>query len=653
MKIVFDRTVTNDIDLAIRREWLETNGLGGWASSTIIGLNSRRQHGLLVAATQPPTGQQVLLSKLDETLITTSHRLELGCNAYPGVIHPNGDQFLESFEREFIPTFTYHAEGIRLQKRIFAVHGENTTVVLYDVLACPREFTLELQPFIAARDLHGLTEKNERINPACEMTDCILRYQPYAESPTLQIKIPDAVFSSRPDWYLNFEYVEDMERGQDFQEDLYCPGTLRVRLQPGALLGVVISTDDVTGKDAFTLFEREIQRRRALIQPFVQRPAMMKQLALAADQFLVRDSAGRAAIINGYPWHGGEARETMIAVPGLCLATGRHDAARDILLDFARTFGEELTSSNVTGADGNPRYHAPDGILWFFIALHAYRRQAGGDLLVKETLYPRLKEIVDGIAKGGRFGLHVEDDGLLAIGAADSQLTWNDIQTGDSVVAPRRGKTVELNALWYNALRVMAEWSDAVGLPREARKYEKQAGAVSSRFNEVFWNEQSRCLYDLIDGDARDEAIRPHQIFAISLPFPLLVGDRARRVLDVVDEHLFTPLGLRSLSTKHPEYRPTNEGDLHARVEALCRGAVWSWLLGPYLTALMRTCARNESAPRLAAIRKSLQDHLQQAGIGTVSEVFNGQPPHKPGGCIATAAGVGEVLRVLTDESSG
>ncbi|HMP90772.1 MAG TPA: amylo-alpha-1,6-glucosidase [Kiritimatiellia bacterium] len=651
MKITFDRSITNDIDQAMRREWLETNGLGGWAGSTIIGLNTRKYHAILAPAMNPPLGRFVLLSKLDETLIVDGRRLELGCNSYPGVIHPNGDQFLEKFEREWIPTFTYFADGIRIQKRIFSVYGQNTTVILYDVISAPHACEMELLPLIAGRDYHWLMKANDRINLEYSMSADVFHMKPYEEAPDLFIKILDAQFISNPNWYYQLEYIEELDRMQDFQEDLFSPGHFKVKLEPGALFGVVVSTDNPKDLDPFKLYDQEMKRRRELLQPFARNSSFIKTLALAADQFVVRRGKNLNTIIAGYPWFSDWGRDSMISLPGLCLTTGRYDIARKIIQAFAEATSEGMLPNRFPDEGDHPEYNTADATMWFFVTIYRYWQRTGDDAYVRDHLYPLLKDIIAWHDKGTRFNIHTDKDGLLITGTPATQLTWMDVRVGDWVVTPRHGKAVEINALWYNAFRIMALFAESFGHTKDAKAFKKRADNILPLFEKTFWNEETRCLYDYIDGDNKNADIRPNQLFAISLPFPLLTGDRAKRVLDVVDEHLFTPLGLRSLSPTHPDYHAIYEGDLLARDGAYHQGTVWGWLIGPYITALIKVRGKAEAASRIALIKKHMQTHFTEQGIGTIAEIFDGNPPHAPKGCFAQAWSVAELLRALIEDA--
>lgn len=649
MQIEFDQTITQNFEEAYRREWLETNGLGGWASSTISGAHSRRYHGLLVAATLPPVGRMVLLSKLDETIMAGGRRFELGCNRYPGAVHPRGFEFLQRFEKDLFPLFEYMAGGIRLRKTIVAVNGENTTLVFYEVLEAPESFTLELQPLVAARDFHSLMHANEAVRREADFKEGIFRVRPYDSSPELFIGVPGAFYQANPEWYYRFEYGIEQYRGLDFQEDLFNYGQFDISLKQGDRLGIVISTENPTGRNAFKLFEREEKRRRKLLNGIDKKDALLQALTLAADQFVVKRGEDLRTIIAGYHWFADWGRDTMIALPGICLTTGRYGDAQKILRAFAQSVDKGMLPNRFPDAGETPEYNTVDATLWFFIAIYKYLQSGGDEAFVHRELFPVLKEIIAWHDRGTRYGIRTDADGLLLAGELGVQLTWMDAKISDWVVTPRHGKAVEINALWYNVLKILAELSLRFGESAEAKLLEKRAEQVRKRFAEVFWSEEHQYLYDYVNGDFRDAAIRPNQIFALSLPFPLLDKNKAQQVLRVATEHLLTPVGLRSLSPSHPDYRPHYGGDAWSRDSAYHQGTVWAWLLGPYVTALVRYkgAAGKKQAHNLL---KGISEHFSDAGIGNISEIFDADPPYTPRGCMAQAWSVAEVLRAYEED---
>ena len=652
MKITIDASLTHDFNEASRREWIETNGLGGWASSTIIGAHTRRYHGLLVAATHPPVGRMVMLSKLDETIESNGSRYELGSNRYPGVIHPQGFKHLSKFTKDMFPVFEFEAEGIVLRKTIAAINGENTTVALYELLKAPGVCTLELQPFMAPRDYHSLAHANEAIRQEGTFTKGLFRVRAYDGIPELFIDVPGSSFEQRPSWYYNFEYGMEQFRGLDFQEDLFTHGVFRKTLRPGESLGIIISTVDPSGRDALALFEKENLRRMRLLQSLLVKDDFTTTITLAADQFVVKRGEDLKTVIAGYHWFSDWGRDTMIALPGICLATGRYEEAKKILRAFARSVSEGMLPNRFPDVGEQPEYNTVDATLWFFVAIYKYLEYTDDGLFVRDKLMRVLAEIISWHDRGTRYNIHVDADGLLYAGEPGVQLTWMDAKVGDWVVTPRQGKPVEINALWYNALAIYAELAERFELIDEANEFSGRAGEVKKRFQEIFWNENANCLYDYIDGEYRDGAIRPNQIFALSLPFPLLEGERARSILRIVEEKLYTPVGLRSLSPDDPSFRPHYGGDQVMRDSGYHQGTVWSWLLGPYVSALV--ASQGEHGRKEAKrILEAIIPHLQEAGIGTVSEIFDGDPPHSPRGCIAQAWSVGEILRAYVEDAEG
>jgi predicted glycogen debranching enzyme len=615
-------------------EWLETNGLGGFASSTVIGCNTRRYHGLLTAATNPPAGRMLLLSKLEETLIVGGRRYELGTNRYPGTMYPEGFRYLREFLPSPVPTFLFVVEGVELQKRVFMVHGENTTVVEYEISA---EASLELRPLIAFRDYHATTHRNDALNSGFEQRDGMAILRPYAGLPELYLAHHAASVEPGTGWYFNFEYDRERERGLDFQEDLFNP--LVLKFGPTRTACVIASTLPHRAQAGPALRERELERRRAVVAAAPRSEPLVERLTAAADAFLVQ-RGDLTSVIAGYHWFGDWGRDTMIALPGLTLVTRRYEAARRILQAFAACLDRGMLPNRFPDSGEAPEYNTVDATLWFFEAARAYAESSGDYQFVSEHLYPKLKDAVEWHLRGTRYGIRVDEDGLLACGEEGVQLTWMDAKIGDWVVTPRHGKPVEIQALWYNALRTLQAFAARFDEGAYGAFLDRQATHARDSFASQFWNEADCCLYDVVDGGTRDASIRPNQIFAISLHHRILEDDaRARRVLAVVERDLLTPLGLRTLSPRDPRYRGRYEGGVADRDSAYHQGTVWPWLIGPWITACHRI---------LGAAHASLEPfeaHLDAACLGQISEIADGDPPHTPRGCVAQAWSVAEVLR--------
>ena len=629
-------------------EWLETNGLGGWAGSTLSGCNTRRYHGLLIAATKPPTERMVLLSKLDETIVLNGEMFPLGTNKYRDALSPQGFNHISEFRKGLFPEFIYELNGIRIRKTIAMVHDENTTLIMYHVLSAPSPFTLKLLPLIAGRNYHSLHKANDSFNKECTFENGVFSTQPYKDVPEIFISVPNATLRKDPNWFYQFDYAIERYRGLECEEDLFNHGTFSVSLQEGYSLGVIISTENPSGKDAFQLFEQEKNRKASLL--FEQHgDEYNRQLTLSANQFIVQRSTELKTIIAGYHWFTDWGRDTMISLPGLCLTTGRFDEARKILLAFSHSVKNGMLPNRFLDHGEEPEYNNVDGTLWFFVAVYKYAQASGDYEFVLREILPVLKGIVDWHYAGALYNIKVDEDGLLYAGESGQQLTWMDAKVGDWVVTPRMGKPVEIQALWFNALRIFAHLLGKNNQPLDSAAVEANAERTKQVFLEKFWYAEGNYLYDLIDEHGNANAsIRPNQLFAISLPFPLLDGEKAQGVFNCVEEHLYTPVGLRSLSPNDHNYYGTYEGEWRRRDASYHQGTVWSWLLGPYVDVMMRV--GGEHAHRLS--KKVINDftyHLHESCIGSVSEIFDGDAPHYPRGCVAQAWGVAEVLRVIEE----
>jgi predicted glycogen debranching enzyme len=643
--IRFNETICRDLNTSAKREWLETNGLGGFASSTISGINTRRYHGLLVAATKPPVGRMVLLSKVEETLIINGRRHELSANRYPGVVHPQGYQYLKEFRQDPFPVFVYQVEDVELEKSVFLVHGENTTVVQYAVRGTgDAPCTLELRPLIAFRDYHNTTHANEALNPACETGPGSLKFTPYAGLPPLFLAHDDAAIRPTGDWYRSFEYDVERDRGLDFQEDLFNPCALVLDLNRNARPAWIASTEAHSSSTADSLRDREIKRRQALFESAPMDDPFVRSLVLAADQFIVQRGQ-ESTVIAGYHWFSDWGRDTMIALPGLALATNRPDVARSILLSFALHVDRGMLPNRFPDAGEAPEYNTVDATLWFFEAVRAFVEKTGDYEFIRKSLYPVLADIVSWHERGTRYGIRVDADGLLCAGEPGVQLTWMDAKIGDWVVTPRQGKPVEIQALWYNALRIMEDLAEAYGYDSDRGRYADMAERTRTAFASLFWNESQGCLFDVVDGEYRDGAIRPNQIFAVSLIHQMLSPEQARSVVSVVQRELRTPYGLRSLAPSDPAYRGRYDGDPHSRDSAYHQGTVWPWLLGPFLRAYLQANNHSQTA-RVQAEQwlAALKAYVESSGVGQVPEVFDGDAPHRAGGCMAQAWSIAELL---------
>ncbi|HVF10972.1 MAG TPA: amylo-alpha-1,6-glucosidase [Abditibacteriaceae bacterium] len=683
------------MEFDISREWLETNGIGGFASSTIIGCNTRRYHALLCAAVEPPLGRMVLVNKADETITLKNpagdRHFDLGCNQYPGAVHPTGYRFLQEFSTSPLPRWTYilpasitgASDDLILEKELWMPHGQNSTVMRY-TLVSGADVVLSLHPFVTGRDYHHVQRYNTTFNTTCtrgaDDDGRRIAMQPYENCPPL-VFAHDGDFYEAGAWYYCFEYSIEQERGLEFEEDAYCPGAFVWHLTAGGTALFIVSTTPRqagAGQEEYSLRQAwrdsQIARREELAARFHNLPDLeplaptndltkrkiflsedrrqyAMRLARAADQFIVRRKDNLHTVIAGYPWFSDWGRDTMIALPGLCLTTGRFYEAASILLSFAKAASQGMIPNRFPDAGETPDYNTVDATLWFFHAAAQYLERSG-DWKTVSALYPTLRECIEWHIKGTRYGIRADpNDGLLSGGDATTQLTWMDAKVGDWVVTPRAGKPVEIQALWFNALCTMANFAAHMSDAATNKLCAEWSGKIKANFQAVFWNEECGCLYDCIDGEHKDGAVRPNQIFAVSLSHRLLTSEQEKRVVETVERDLLTPYGLRSLSPHDAGYRGICTGSQWERDGAYHQGTVWSWLMGPFLTAYLHVNTHSAEAGEQARTWLSpLLAHLDEACVNNISEIFDGDAPHHPRGCFAQAWSVAEVLRVLAEE---
>jgi predicted glycogen debranching enzyme len=664
----------NDPDFIAKQiacEWLETNGLGGYASSNASGLNTRGYHGLLIASANPPGEQQLLVSRLDECLIPSSEwhsqtesdthiqesdlpRYHLAVREFPNCYVPNGSQYLRSISKETHPIFIYEVDhpsipikNIRIKKEIICLHERQITIVKYSLISGCERLKIELRPFLAGRSIHARCEAKAGVFHIKNHSDEQFEVLQSESGLSTFISASEGLFKESPEWYYNFQLHEERLRGYDFVEDLFTPGTLEVELTRKHSAYVVLSFNESCQLPAPELFAEEIDRRKRLIKfkdPKVS--ALQKHLTLAADQFIVRRGNSKT-IIAGYPWFSDWGRDALISLPGLCLSTRRFDDAREVLELFASNIQNGLIPNRFNDQN-EPEYNSVDASLWFIIATHEFYRATKDLRFIRFHCLPAISEIMEAYYAGTDFDIGCDADGLLRAGTNQSQLTWMDARIDRMAVTPRNGKAVEINALWYNALKIAGGLQLRLAHLSSSRKYHKLAKLVSKNFREAFWNYEGGCLYDVIDqhnadGSIVDPSIRPNQIFALSLPFPLLEIEKAQRVLQVIENKLLTPFGLRTLSQDHPRYCGRYVGDVIDRDLAYHQGTTWLWLLGHYMRATYRYGGKG-AATKIASLLKGIEPQLLQAGFGTLSEIYDAEAPHLPRGCTAQAWSVAEIL---------
>lgn len=643
MRTTFTEAECQNLKQALAREWLETNGLGGFAGSTIIGANTRRHHGLLIAARKPPVERHVLVSKFEERVIVNGAESFLSTNLYPGTVFPHGFNIQREFRLRPWPTFRYATAEFEIEKSVTMIHGENTTVVAYRNGRAREPLELRIRPLLACREYNALRRRGEDVNGDVAATKTTVSVQPVASLPRIYFHCtPTATgLETRGDWYYRFTYPIEEERGLDFQEDLFTPFELTLTIPGGQVAYVTISTDRHGHVTPEALLATELERRKA----FATEPDPIRQaLRIAADQFIVRRGRDHLTVLAGYPWFTDWGRDTMIALPGLTLTSGRLDVARKILLTFASYCDRGMIPNVFPDAGETPEYNTVDASLWFVVAVWKLW-QAGGDVA---ELLPAVREVLKHYRHGTRFDIRADTDGLLTAGTPGTQLTWMDVKVDGYVPTPRHGKPVEINALWLNAHLLLAEMEETVARAKPAAAtMRQQADQIAAAFRETFWNPDGQYLFDVVRPDARDAAIRPNQVFALSLPHCPLDETQQKAVFEVVTKHLLTPYGLRTLSPRDERFVAKYTGNRWQRDCAYHQGTVWPWLIGPYCDAYVRVFGNGKASRQaLAKLLQPLLDHLSEAGLGTISEIFDGDHPYRPVGCFGQAWSVAEVLRV-------
>ncbi len=642
----FGRKVCSDPALSESREWLVTNGIGGYASGTIAGILTRRYHGLLVAALKPPLGRTLLVTKFDETADYDGYQYDLAANRWAsGTIDPMGYVYLERFYLDgAIPVWNYTLADALLEKQIWMENGVNTTYVRYTLRRGTKPLTLSLRALVNYRDYHSTTRDDlpMQVSPV----EHGLRIEAYPGATPFYLFSEDVGAIPQHDWYRSYRLAVEAMRGLDDTENHLCAASFTATLQPGQSLTIIASaesTPDLNGEAAHTR-RRDYEQGLLLKSRESNGMIVLPQLILAADQFIVRralptDPDGQS-IIAGYHWFGDWGRDTMISLPGLTLTTGRTDVARRILRTFSHFVDQGMLPNRFPDAGEIPEYNTVDATLWYFEAIRAYYAKTGDLDLVRE-LFPVLAGIIDWHVRGTRYQIHVDPaDGLLFAGEPGVQLTWMDAKIGDWVVTPRIGKPVEINALWYNALRAMADFAAALG--EEATPYTAQADKTLSGFDR-FWCADLDYCYDVLDTpNGNDSSLRPNQLLAVSLPHSPLSAERQRAVVEACARRLITSHGLRSLTFEHPDYVGRYEGGPAQRDSVYHQGTVWAWLIGPFVSAHLRVY----KDPAVAqSFLLPLLHHLRDHGVGSISEIFDGNFPFIARGCCAQAWSVAEVLR--------
>jgi predicted glycogen debranching enzyme len=644
------------------REWLETDGRGGYASSTLANRHTRRYHGLLMANLRTPEGRHLLLSKLEDSLLVGGEEHFFSSHRYPGLLFPPDQPVLQEFLLDLCPGFISRAGGIPVKKSILMPHGQQTLLIRYDLERCPQGGILRLKPFLAFRGHHELAHENVFLRGRADGIENGFRIEPYAGMPSLIVQTSRASrFTPSPLWYKRFQYTEERERGFDWEEDLFLPGIIEVPVERKCMVILSFFYGDTMPhhlpvKNPTSIWKTEVVRR-GRDQAADKRETggftgedreHLLALRRSARSFLITTPSGRPAVIAGYPWFGSWGRDTLISLPGLCFSTGRIADGIEILTEIGRHERDGLLP-NFFSADGTPEaYNTVDSSLWYYWTVQEFLRAAGDKALIRDRFWPVMKRIILSLMEGTRFGIGMDARGLLHAGNGQNALTWMDAMVGGVPVTPRHGYPVEINALWYNALcfarDLAAEFGDPVFFGDDL------ITLLRHTFREAFWNPREGCLGDVFRDGGLDRAVRPNQIFTVSLPFSPLDPAEQTAVVRAVREQLLVPCGLRTLSPADPAYIGSYRGSPAERDGAYHQGTVWPWLLGAFGEAALRVAddPEREKENLRQYLRTFLRQHLVEAGIGSVSEVFDGDAPHRPGGCIAQAWSVAELLRLYS-----
>jgi predicted glycogen debranching enzyme len=629
--IHFDKTQLINLNYSLERETIRTNRSGAYTSTTIIGCNTRKYHGLLVVP-QPQIDEQshVFLSNVHDTVIQHGASFNLGISKFPGNYSPRGHKYLEDFDSEPIPKLTYRVGGVVLQKELILDTNRDRVMIRYTLLEAHSQTKIRIQPFLAFRGYHQLQKANDQINSNFETVPNGVRFQLYPQYDPLFLQLSKkGEFVSIPNWFYNIEYIQERERGYDYQEDLFVPGYFEFNIEKGES---VIFSAGLTEADPSTrqnAFEKEIARR-------IPRNNFENCLRNSAGQF-IRRRDGDTRIIAGYPWFGWWGRDTFISAPGLTLSMGDTETFLEVMDTMTRDLQGPLFPNIGSGTFTNMT--SIDAPLWFFWSLQQYIVYTGDKKTVKDRYLDKMRGIIEGYKRGTDFNIHMQDDGLIYGGRPDVALTWMDAITPDGPVTPRIGCPVEIQALWYNALCFYSELSGT-------DEYDSLAETVKDTFNREFWSWDEGHLADVINGDEKDWTIRPNMVFATSLPYKMLDDEKTDKVLEMVKSKLLTNRGLRSLSPDDPGYKGYYYGNQISRDHAYHNGTVWAWPLGHFAEGYLKLHGK-AAKNFIQKIIKSFDSVMTQYGVGTVAEIYDGDPPHRPKGSISQAWSVAELLRMM------
>ena len=651
----------------IKREWAVTNGIGGYAGSSMIGAHSRTHQGYLIASLHAPIERYLVFSKINETATvgTSTVSFETSQHRASGkTVYTEGQKFLTSFIYDGSVHYTYEADNFSFEKHITLKRNANVCAVSYELAAGDSDCTFTLTP------LFNYREHSESSTPDTLRFDTFTADRTFYLVPeknkdiAIRFQTSEGTFSERETVYdIDMQLQIEVDLETDGLDCHYCPVDLSIAVPANTTkkVSILCSIGDVNERpapvsatEAFSILEENARCHAELFEKAGYRDSFANQLVLASDQFLTyRESTKMMTVLAGLPWFTDWGRDTMIAFTGLTLCTKRFKEAEEILLTFARYIRHGIVPNMFPDDNMPPLYNTVDASLWYFYAVYQYLHYnpaAEAEAFVKEQIFPHLKEIISAYEKGTDFSIYMEDDGLIHAGSGLDQITWMDVRVGDWVATPRHGKPVEINALWYNALRIMESLCEK--FDEDASAYRTRANQVKESFNAKFWDSSNQCLFDVVDGDEPDDHIRPNQIYAVSLPFSLLPEEQEKAVVALVEKELFVGCGLRSLAPDHPDYHGIYCGALAKRDAAYHQGTAWGFLLGGFFSAYMKVNHHSSSAAENAVhMLEPVRKHLSDSGcIGSISEIFDGDAPHNPRGCYAQAWSVGEVLRCYCED---
>ncbi len=647
--MIYGKSYWKTFEQGIQREWLMTNGIGGFSCSSIIGANSRRYHGLLTASLNPPVERFLALSNINESILIDNEEVHLYSFKTPDFT-ANGQYHLENFQYDYIPEFNYRVGSMDIKKRICLIYGKNQVAIVYTINNA-RNSILRLTPLVNFRDYHHLSHyKSMNFLPSYSGRKMCVT--PHNMKEKILLECSEGTVVEQPCYFFNMDYDYERERGMDSTEDHYIPGSYDIELLDGehkTITMVCSLNESINSLNGEAIINQEIQRQNEISQN-AKGGMFLKALSLAGDKFIVqRKSTNSKTIIAGYPWFTDWGRDTMIAFTGLTLSTNRLDDARDILYTFAQYEKYGLIPNVFPDGNNEPAYNTVDAALWFFEAVYKYVKYSDDWEFVEKEIISVLKRIINSYKEGTIFNIKMDNDFLISAGDENTQLTWMDAKVGDWVVTPRHGKAVEINALWYNAAMVMAYLVKQIG--GRDNSYAKLAQGIKDSFIKLFWNDGEGCLYDVVNSNGKDADIRSNQILSVSLSFPVVDEYYAKSIVDTVHNKLYTAYGLRSLQQNDPNYRGIYLGGPLERDGAYHQGTVWTWPLGQFITAYARVYKDdNNLINNLKSFFTPFEDHFKDACIGNISEIFDGNEPLIARGCFAQAWSVAEILRAYVED---